>query len=179
MRGRPDAQTKSVYEKIDLLAEETRLVSHNLMASSLGTLGLVALLKNVYGSLDSPRVEVQASGVEGPLDPDLERTLYGIIQECMNNVLRHAQASEVSIQLTRHNDHLRLVVEDDGRGFDPHDLNGEGRGLDNIALRVKNHLRGTLTVDSSPGRGTVIIVKKAMNSAGDGGLFRRVIPPPS
>lgn len=162
VRGRPDPQTKSVFEKIDLLAEETRLVSHNLMASSLGTLGLVALLNNVYGSLDAPRVTVQASGLEGPLDPDLERTLYGIIQECMNNVLRHAQASEVSIQLTRHNDHLRLVVEDDGRGFDPRDLNGAGRGLDNIALRVKNHLRGTLTVDSTPGRGTVIIVKKAV-----------------
>ncbi len=163
VRGKPNAETSAVFEKIDLLAEETRLVSHNLMASSLGTLGLVALLKNVYESLDSPKVSVQASGFEGPLDPDLERTLYSIIQECMNNVLRHAEASEVSIQLLLLHDQLKVVVEDDGKGFNLSETGRNGRGLDNIALRVKNHLRGSLSVDSSPGSGTVIIVKKPLN----------------
>jgi signal transduction histidine kinase len=81
------------------------------------------------------------------------------LQEVVNNIIRHAQASVISIQLIRHDDELVLVVEDNGIGFNVNNHNeSEGIGIRNIRSRV-DFLNGNLNIDSYPGKGTTITVE--------------------
>jgi signal transduction histidine kinase len=82
---------------------------------------------------------------------------YRIVQELMSNILKHAKASAVNIDVTRNNGHITMIVTDDGRGFDSTQP-VEGIGLRNIRSRV-NKLNGSFTIDSSPGHGTTSIVE--------------------
>jgi two-component system NarL family sensor kinase len=89
------------------------------------------------------------------------------VQELLTNVARHAQASQVLVQLVRHPDALHLVVEDDGQGFDT-SLSRAGVGLRSVRARAE-YLGGTLEVQSAPGQGTTVSfelkLEKGENSA--------------
>ncbi|MAN59961.1 MAG: hypothetical protein CMC08_09030 [Flavobacteriaceae bacterium] len=109
-------------------------------------------------SVQNLNIEVQDFGMEERLDNVLEIALFRIVQELVTNIIKHAQATEASISLTRHADHLNLMVEDNGIGFKLQTAFGnEGMGLSNIEKRIM-HLEGTLEVDSSPENGTTIII---------------------
>jgi len=92
------------------------------------------------------------------LPEELELSLYRIIDELINNILKHAKATEVSIQLIEHEDMLNVIIEDNGIGFeyDPNNKN-YGMGLSNITTRV-NHFEGKFQIDSSIGNGTTMII---------------------
>ena len=85
--------------------------------------------------------------------------LYRIVQESLNNILKHAHAKCVTIRLERDIREVQLRIEDDGGGFTPEALaeNKKGLGLKNITERVRM-LGGKLNLDSSPGKGTRIEV---------------------
>ena len=84
--------------------------------------------------------------------------VYRIVQELIGNTLKHAKASEISIQLNEYDDSVNLMVEDDGVGFDPLKLRKEaGIGLENLKARVAK-LGGTLNIDSGKGAGTTISI---------------------
>ena len=86
----------------------------------------------------------------------MESALYRVVQELVQNIVKHARATEVNLQLIRHATELALMVEDNGVGFDPAALGAEaGIGLRNIESRVA-YLGGTLELDSRPGYGTTI-----------------------
>lgn len=93
----------------------------------------------------------------GPLSPALENGLFRIAQEALSNIRQHAHANQVELRLTRRNSTLRLLIRDDGRGFDPQALaHGDGRfGIAGMRERARL-LGGTLKVVSAPGRGTQI-----------------------
>jgi signal transduction histidine kinase len=91
------------------------------------------------------------------LDDTTEAALYRVILEALNNTLRHAEASQVDVQLHRTPDGLALFVIDNGRGFDLRDIS-PGMGLNNIRERAAQ-LDGELHVDSQPGRGTALLLK--------------------
>jgi signal transduction histidine kinase len=80
-----------------------------------------------------------------------------IARECISNALRHGEAKKVLITLTRDADHGVLTVRDDGRGFDPGLVPGQGSGLQNLGSRARE-MGGSLRVDSQPGRGSTIII---------------------
>jgi signal transduction histidine kinase len=80
--------------------------------------------------------------------------IYRIVQEAVNNILKHADAKEISIQLIGQEDHLSIMIEDDGKGFDT-STKKTGRGLKNIVTRSL-WLNGHINIDSQPGRGTTI-----------------------
>ena len=92
------------------------------------------------------------------LERPVEVALYSIIQEAVQNIFKHAEAREVTIQLIREKKNLTLLIEDNGRGFVPSFTRGRGMGLENMARRVEI-LKGQLEVDSMPGRGTIILVR--------------------
>ena len=95
-------------------------------------------------------------GLDEKLDSNVETVLYRVIQECVHNAMKHAQASNLDISLIRDKDGISGTVEDNGKGFDPTDKEKfEGIGLKNIITRIE-YLRGTVDFDSAPGRGTVI-----------------------
>ncbi|MBO9639813.1 MAG: hypothetical protein J7576_16700 [Siphonobacter aquaeclarae] len=156
----PDSQLVEQTEQMLLLAvEETRNAAHNLYPANLLQLGLVPTIRDLYGRVQAPKFTVDAIGMDDErLERPVEVALYSIIQEAVQNIFKHAEAREVTIQLIREKKNLTLLIEDNGRGFVPSFTRGRGMGLENMARRVEI-LKGQLEVDSMPGRGTIILVR--------------------
>ena len=141
--------------------EEVRRISYDMQSGLLTNFGLVSQLKELAESIESTKkleIAVLAFGLDKRLDMKLEIELYKIIQELVSNVLKHADAEELSIQLNRQKENLNLLVEDDGVGFDINAVkNDSGQGLRNVDSRVFN-LGGSLSIDSGKGGGTTICI---------------------
>ncbi len=84
---------------------------------------------------------------------------YAIIQECINNARKHADAKNIYIVFKQIDEKLLIMIEDDGNGFDIRNLPKTGTGLENIGFRVKEHLQGDLSIDTDIGQGTTIMIK--------------------
>ncbi|MDQ2795243.1 MAG: tetratricopeptide repeat protein [Bacteroidota bacterium] len=142
-------------EHLDSSIGELRRVARNLMPEALLAFGLAQALQDLCATTQQAgnlHVQLHLHGLETRLPQTLEVELYRLVQELLNNVLKHAQAQEVLVQLMRHGPELHLVVEDDGRGFDP-SVVGTGVGLRSVQARAR-YLGGTLEVQSAPGQGT-------------------------
>ncbi|MBK7761865.1 MAG: sensor histidine kinase [Bacteroidetes bacterium] len=158
-------QNREQYHKattlLDEACDEVRKISHNLVSGELIKFGLVSALNQLKVTLNETgklTMHVLAFGMETRLDSAVEISLYRVIQELMNNMLKHAKANEVTIQLNKVDNNLNIVVEDNGIGFDVADaLEKNGMGLRSVETRVKK-LNGTLSIDSSKGRGTTTII---------------------
>ncbi len=108
--------------------------------------------------------ELHAGNLEKKrLAPEIETNLYRIVQEALNNIYKHAQASSVNIVVERRKDAMVLIIEDDGKGFDPSNIrtNKEsGVGLGLVGMRERaGIIGGTLEIESAPGNGTTIFVR--------------------
>ncbi len=159
-----DELLASLEEKATGEINELRRLMTQLRPPVLDELGLVSALRNQGRSFES------ASGVRCAIDteselrlaPELETVLYRVAQESLTNVSKHANASKVNISLAAVDGHVRLLIRDDGVGFNPLEataLEAQGHfGLTNMRERVEM-VGGTLLVDSSPGRGTTIAVE--------------------
>ena len=161
-------ESPEIHSSLDLLEDsikEIREISHNMMPSSLTKFGLSSALKqftnkvNAAGKLE---IELQIVGFKERFDEKIELMLYRIIQEIISNIIRHAEAKRVNIELVRHDDELILIIEDDGRGFDTANTENHGIGLKNIATRVE-YLNGNVNFDSSIGRGTSVVIEIPLN----------------
>ncbi len=161
----PD-QLEKYQTSLDLLDEastELRNISHNIMPATLSKLGLEAALQNLINKIaahSKMQVNFTAHGFEGRIEETTEMSIYRIILELMNNIVKHAAAEKVSIQIIKYPEYINLMIEDDGRGFDYHKAFEEkkGIGLGNIASRVE-YLNGTIEVDSATGKGTTVIIE--------------------
>jgi signal transduction histidine kinase len=102
------------------------------------------------------QVDVDLRGLGEDLPEDVQIALFRVVQEALTNVVRHSEATSVSIVATAHASRVRLVVDDDGRGFDP-SAPTDRLGLAGIRERVEL-LGGALRVESSPGGGTAVVV---------------------
>jgi PAS domain S-box-containing protein len=135
-----------------------------LRPTALDDLGLRAALAN-YLQVWSKRVNISAglhaSGLlDDRLSSDAETTLYRIAQEALTNVAKHAQAANVDVILERRSDHVLLIVEDNGVGFDPADARTTGQGFGLLGMQERAALMGaTLQIESAPGKGTTILVR--------------------
>ena len=154
---------RSQYDKLTGLLDETvaevRRISHDMVRGTLADFGLLRALQELGEALTAPgklRVEMSAFGMEDRLPPPFEVGVYRIVQECVSNVLRHAKATELTIQLTRSVHALNVLVEDNGTGFDTDQLKA-GLGLRNIKERAAA-LGGTASIDSALGRGTTVSI---------------------
>lgn len=159
------AQSEKYQVTMQLLDEasaELRNVSHNIMPATLSKLGLVAALRNLIDNISSHeglQMDFSAHDLTARLDEKTEMSIYRIVLELINNIVKHAAASKVTLQLIRYPDHINLSAEDNGKGFDyENELQvKKGIGLGNILSRV-NYLKGTMHVDAQPGRGTMVII---------------------
>ncbi|MGZ8523415.1 MAG: ATP-binding protein [Chitinophagaceae bacterium] len=153
----------AVFERsvdmLDTSINELRRVAHNMMPEMLDKFGLDEALKEYCNTVNATKqltVKYQSIGMEARLEKSTEIVLYRTIQELLNNILKHAAASEAFIQLIRENDRLNIVVEDNGKGFDTVLLeNSKGAGWVNIRSRVE-YLKGQLDIHSEPGKGTLV-----------------------
>jgi len=156
---------KSKFEKIVGLVDdsfkEVRIISHNMMPYALHETGLEQVVKQLIDNIDSDKIKANlySKGFENHFDDNMETTLYRIIQECVNNVIKHSGASKLDISLIRDCECISLTVEDNGKGFDSAGLlSSEGVGIKNIQNRVR-FLHGDVEIDSKPGNGTVVIIR--------------------
>jgi signal transduction histidine kinase len=146
----------------DSLREARRSVAA-LTPEALRDARLPEALGDVAGrwtELHGVPVEVLTTGAAEPLHPDIDVALLRTAQEALANVAKHASASRVGLTLSYLGDFVRLDVRDDGRGFDPGELDerpGEsgGFGLSGMRQRAVS-LGGTLEIESEPGSGTAI-----------------------
>lgn len=155
---------KNILEKaislVDESAKEIRSVSHNIMPNALIKSGLGFAVKDFIQKLDNKKlqVNVNATGLNAKLNTNIEIVVYRIIQECVNNVIKHSKANRLDISLINENDFLEIMIEDNGVGFDVQKaLNKDGIGLKNIKTRVE-YLKGTLDIDSKENNGTMMAI---------------------
>lgn len=160
----PDIHRQLVENPLRLVnqaASEIRNITFNLMPRTLEEEGLAAALHELAEKTNRPgslRVELQIHGMEVVrLERQVEFNIYRIIQEAVNNILKHAGAREITIQLIRHDDQFSIMIEDDGSGFNTDEAGRSGRGIRNISTRSA-WLNGTADFDSAPGRGTTVTV---------------------
>ncbi len=150
----------NVIDQLDVSIAELRRVSHNMMPEALIKFGLKEALENYCESLNhSGRIQVrlQAYGMESRMEQSVEIVIYRIIQELLNNVIKHAEAKNVLIQLVREGERFNITVEDDGKGFDINKV-AHGAGLANIRARAA-YLNGTVDIVSTEGEGTSVHVE--------------------
>ncbi|MFI0766590.1 GAF domain-containing sensor histidine kinase [Streptomyces sp. NPDC021218] len=160
---RDPGRAKDELQQIALLAaeatDELRSAVVELRPAALDEDGLVATLRTQVQVLDrahSAQVTFACHGVRA-LPAAQEGAVLRVAQEALHNALRHADARQVDVTLTRHGQGARLRVTDDGRGFDPSAVRRAGRHLGLVSMRDRaGGVGGALTVESAPGKGTVI-----------------------
>ncbi|NOT90308.1 tetratricopeptide repeat-containing sensor histidine kinase [Ferruginibacter sp.] len=157
-------EDKTAFEKIvnlvDESCKEVRSVSHNMMPNALLKSGLSSAVKEFIDKIDSRvlKVNLYSEGLNERLDSNVETVLYRVIQECVNNVIKHSNANELDISLIKDADGIAATIEDNGKGFAVDEkLKTAGIGLKNISTRIQ-YLKGTVDFDSSPGKGTLVAI---------------------
>ncbi|TCZ71421.1 tetratricopeptide repeat-containing sensor histidine kinase [Flaviaesturariibacter aridisoli] len=153
------ADFEQIVGLVDDSCREVRSVAHHMMPNALLKNSLAAAVREFVDKIDHRALQVHlyTSGLETRLDPQVETVLYRVIQECVNNVIKHSGADTLDIAIARDHDELTATIEDNGRGF-PAAAAAEGMGLRNIRTRVE-YLKGDVEFDSSPGRGTVVLIR--------------------
>jgi signal transduction histidine kinase len=162
-RDDPD-RVKQQLEEISLTAnsaiDSVREIAHNLRPHELENLGLVKAVKSMVAKVSdssSIRVSSELDELDGLLSIEVETSIYRIIQEGLNNIVKHADATQAQISVKRIGKELTIKVADNGKGFSKPMTNRKirGVGLTGIAERVRM-LGGSFALDSAPGRGTLL-----------------------
>jgi two-component system, NarL family, sensor kinase len=148
--------------QLDNAITEMRRVAHSMMPEALLKFGLKDALNDFFENISQSgklKVHFQSYNFDKRLSQTVEVTIYRIIQELINNTLKHAEATEVYVQLNQDDQHLTISVEDNGKGFDINKLNQtKGIGIQNIESRVA-YLNGKIDIQSSEGKGTLTFIE--------------------
>lgn len=144
---------------IDQSISELRNIIQNLSPAVLHEKGLSEAVKELTERIQqtySLNIHLEIMGLSDKLEYITENTLYRVIQEILNNILKHSRAKNVDIQMIKNEEDLTVMIEDDGIGFDLNEAN-RSHGLNNIYTRVEN-IHGKVYIDSKIQRGTIITV---------------------
>lgn len=150
-------------DMIDGSIKEMRRVAHNMMPEALVKFGLSTALKDFCNEINQSgalNISFQSIGMDNAeIDQTIAVNIYRIIQELINNTLKHAAARNAIVQISKKDDAFSITVEDDGKGFDPQLLKEtKGIGWTNIQSRV-DYLKGTIDIQSAPGKGVSVHVE--------------------
>ncbi len=149
---------KTAIEMLDNAIEQVRNISHNLAPPSLQNFDLIEAVNQYCAKVSetsNTKVDFLHYGDITAMSTEHETALYRMIQELLNNVIKHAQATETLVQINTHQDEMNITVEDNGQGYDTSD-SFAGLGLKNIRSRVA-FLKGELVVDSN-NQGTTVTI---------------------
>lgn len=142
------------------LVEDAHHLAWELRPTALDDLGLEIALSNYvekWSERNSITLDFHSGLNKLRLPPPVETAVFRIVQEALTNVLKHAQASRVSVMLEYRYDELLVIVEDNGRGFQP-EVETDGLGLIGIHERVAL-VKGKLNIESAPGLGTTLAIR--------------------
>jgi len=146
-------------DQLDNSISEMRRVAHNMMPEALVKLGLQQAVQDYCDGLSETqqlKINSQFHGLDKRLDAAAEVVIYRVVQELLNNVVKHAEATEALVQVMRHENNLNITIEDNGKGFDTSKMEeARGAGLRNVQSRV-DYLKGQMDIQSAPGKGTSV-----------------------
>ncbi len=166
----PSIRENPLYRKtLDLIsnaADELRRVAHNMMPEVLMKMGLSDALQDFCNNINAGKllkITLQTFGMEKRLNSSTEVMLYRIVQELINNIIKHAYATEAIVQINREGNRLSLIIEDNGRGFDSREAEEKrSMGMATVKSRV-DYLNGHLTIDSRKDIGTTVMIDLLIN----------------
>ncbi|MFD1064039.1 ATP-binding protein [Winogradskyella litorisediminis] len=161
-----DKKSPELFNKTNSLIDEAynkvRSVAHAKNSGVIAKHGLLKSIKEMASKIsisNKLNIEVIDYGLDNRLENSLELTIFRITQELVSNAIKHAEASEITIHLTNHEDSINLMVEDNGKGFDTSQITktAKGMGIGSIDKRVE-HLDGKMTIESEKNKGTTVII---------------------
>jgi signal transduction histidine kinase len=169
------ADRESVLEQLDEISAaavsaigEVREIAHNLRPYELDRLGLTAAIESMttrIAEVTPLQVSLDLDRIDGLLPSAVETSLYRIVQEALNNVIKHAEATEVRVGIKRNGSEITVSVRDNGKGMKQavNGNNGAGFGLQGIAERTRL-LRAVYSLDSQSNKGTLLTVRVPLES---------------
>lgn len=150
-----------ISENTSLAINEVREISHNLRPGQLERLGLTTTIEQMVRHIrSSTNIEfiTETDNIDGLLSKESEINLYRVLQECLNNILKHSAATTAWLSIKRTASGAQIICRDNGKGFDPETISlSSGMGLIGMAERVRM-LRGRYTMESAPGKGATIFI---------------------
>ncbi|MDB2385467.1 sensor histidine kinase [Polaribacter sp.] len=164
-RDKKHFNQEELYLKTESLIDETylkvRKIAHAKNSGVIANQGLLVAVQNMAGkisSADKIKIEVIDYGLDKRIENNIEITVFRIIQELVTNIVKHANATNASINISLFDNNLNVIIEDNGIGFNKKKIKvKDGMGISSIKKRIK-HLNGTFKIDSFKGKGTSIII---------------------
>lgn len=151
----------SAATNLDDILKEMKNISKNLAPIILIERGFESAIKDLVIMLQNLKyfdVHLSMNGWDGKVAPFVEHSLYRTVMEVINNIISHAKASVVNIEVLKNGKEISIIIEDNGVGFDSSTSKNNGLGLKNAATRIEG-LEGKFFIDSMPDRGTIIIIE--------------------
>ncbi len=165
-------QLAEISTTASLSIDEVRTIAYNLRPYQLDRIGLTRTIRELVDSASAAsgiRIVADLAEIDGLLTKEAEIGLYRIVQESINNVIKHSGAAEARVSIERERQTLRVTIEDDGNGFvvEPAGTRPRGFGLTGLDERARL-LGGRLRIRSAPGAGTTIAMALETQETADG-----------
>ena len=160
------AAADKVLQNINEAIKETREISHNLSTDLLSRFGLETALKDTIRTINEAekiKADLSIYGLQNRLSVDIERNIYHIILELINNTIKHAKANLINLQISQSENEINVFYEDDGVGFDVQNVADSGMGMRSIYARV-NTINGAVYFNSKPGGGINVVLSIPVES---------------
>ena len=160
---KPDEEQNVINRLVDTMSdiyEDVRYISHNLVPRDIETKSLSTIISQLVENLNHNQkitFSFDIRGTEPNMDISLKLHLYAMIMELINNVIRHAECKNASVQLAFEPHNFTLTIRDDGKGFDPAMMHS-GTGLKNLTSRISS-VKGKLNIYPNAGSGSVIQIE--------------------
>jgi signal transduction histidine kinase len=155
----PTAAEK-VLDNINEAIKETREISHNLSTDLLTRFGLETALKDTVRTINDAekiKVDIALYGLQNRLPVAVERNIYHVVLELINNTIKHANANNINLQISQAENEINVFYEDDGIGFDVQNVVDSGMGMRGIYARA-NTINGAVYFNSKPGGGINVVM---------------------
>ncbi|MEK5444523.1 histidine kinase [Fredinandcohnia sp. FSL W7-1320] len=164
-RESPEQGVKEIHDLRKMVRSalyEVRRIIYDLRPMALDDLGLVPTLKKYLSTIEEYNGDTTISftfiGSEQRIPSKFEVALFRMVQEAVQNALKHAEAREIAVKLEISRNHVTVIVKDNGKGFDIREKKKDSFGLIGMRERV-DLLDGNLTIDSSVGAGTIVMIQ--------------------
>lgn len=154
------SQLENTDELLGKAIADLRILSHTLNTDLIKEKGFVDSVNDLVGQMKKTKryeITFSSENFTDDLPEDQSLILFRVVQEILNNVMKHAEASVIEISLSSINVNSMISIRDNGKGFDIAKMKSNGLGLKNIEERIKI-IGGGLHIDSDPGKGTTITI---------------------
>ncbi len=155
-----DEQFNEIQESVSDALIEVRSIAYNLRPLHIERLGLTATIEEMIEEIHDTSgitINYDIEPIDGVFANENEINFYRIVQECLNNIVKHSKATKANVEVFRENSKIILTIKDDGKGFEADKIK-PGLGLKGMAERAKI-LGGTYSIDSEIGKGTTVLIE--------------------